>query len=185
MKMAGLDFLRGRIRVSRGTIRDYRALSHLHYVPGDPATVAGVWKVQYRVASDQWPVASRSSLTTDHCQLATRLVAVAVLSWPTPALRTRERTLRLGTERYGERLRWINENVRTISRVIVHPQFRSLGIASRLVRRVLCDCPTRYIEAIAAMGEVHPFFVRAGMTFVEPADETEMGYFIFDREKNF
>ena len=88
----------------------------------------------------------------------------------------------LSGPRYGEKLRWINAHVRTISRVIVHPQFRSLGIASQLVRRVLLDCPTRYVEAVAAMGAVHPFFARAGMTMVEPVHEAEPAYFIFDRE---
>jgi ABC-type ATPase with predicted acetyltransferase domain len=109
------------------------------------------------------------------------VIAVAVLSYPTPALRTRERALSLTGPRYGERLRWINANLRTISRVIVHPQFRSLGLASQLVRRVLEDCPTRYVEAVAAMGLVHPFFVRAGMTLHEPMSEGESAYFLFDR----
>jgi N-acetylglutamate synthase-like GNAT family acetyltransferase len=76
----------------------------------------------------------------------------------------------------------VNRHVRTISRVIVHPQFRALGIASQLVRRILQDCPTRYVEAVAAMGAVHPFFERAGMTRVEPATAAEPAYFLFDRE---
>src|SRR5207237_8984428 len=96
--------------------------------------------------------------------------------YPTPAHRVRDRVLGLSGPRYGERLRFINAHVRTISRVIVHPQFGSLGIASLLVRRICNDCPTRYVEAIAAMGEVHPFFEKAG---VQKVGE---GYFLFDRK---
>ncbi|MEO6436540.1 MAG: GNAT family N-acetyltransferase, partial [Tepidisphaeraceae bacterium] len=71
-------------------------------------------------------------------------------------------------------------NVRAISRVIVHPQFRGLGVASGLVRRVLLDCPTRYVEATAAMGEVHPFFEKGGMRRVVPGREGGAAYFIWD-----
>jgi ABC-type ATPase with predicted acetyltransferase domain len=66
-----------------------------------------------------------------------------------------------------ERIAFVNGNVRTISRVIVHPQFRGVGLASRLVRRICEDCPTRWVEAYAVMGRVHPFFERAGMRKVE------------------
>jgi hypothetical protein len=53
--------------------------------------------------------------------------------------------------------------MRTISRVIVHPMFRGTGLAVRLVRHVLEHAETRYVEALAAMGRVNPFFKRAGM----------------------
>jgi ABC-type ATPase with predicted acetyltransferase domain len=80
---------------------------------------------------------------------------------------------------YRERLRWANENVRTISRVIVHPQFRGIGVAAEVVRCVLEGCPTRWVEAVAAMGKVHPFFERAGMTRV--ACGGEKSYFVYER----
>ena len=54
--------------------------------------------------------------------------------------------------------------MRCISRVVVHPQWRGLGLAVRLVRHALATAVTPYTEAIAAMGKVHPFFEKAGMT---------------------
>jgi hypothetical protein len=51
-----------------------------------------------------------------------------------------------------------------------------------LVRRICEECPTRYVEAIAAMGEVHPFFERGGMRKVESGDASGKAYFCFDRE---
>ena len=48
--------------------------------------------------------------------------------------------------------RFVNANVRTISRVVVHPQFRSVGLAVALVRCLIGQCETRYVEALAVMG---------------------------------
>jgi hypothetical protein len=59
--------------------------------------------------------------------------------------------------------RLLNREVRCISRVVVHPQWRGLGLAVRLVREALATMTTVYTEALAAMGQVHPFFKKAGM----------------------
>jgi ABC-type lipoprotein export system ATPase subunit len=58
----------------------------------------------------------------------------------------------------------INRDLRCVSRVIVDPRFRGLGLASGLVRRYLCAPDTVCTEAVAAMGRVCPFFRSAGMT---------------------
>lgn len=59
--------------------------------------------------------------------------------------------------------RLLNSEVRCISRVVVHPQWRGLGLAVKLVRHALETMTTPYTEALAAMGRVHPFFKLAGM----------------------
>jgi GNAT superfamily N-acetyltransferase len=180
-------FLPGTIDIERGTIEDFRELEQFHYAPGRPATWAGIWRVKYvdgglwMVDGDKGPrgCVLNHPLSTIHYPRFSpaRVIAVGVLSYPTPSHRTRDRVLGLSGPRYGQKLAFVNRHVRTISRVIVHPQFRSLGIASALVRRICEDCPVRYVEAIAAMGEVHPFFEKAGMKRVGE------GYFIFDRER--
>ena len=58
----------------------------------------------------------------------------------------------------------INQELRIISRVVVAPNWRGLGLASRLVAETMPQAGTPYVEALAAMGEMHPLFVRAGMT---------------------
>ena len=58
----------------------------------------------------------------------------------------------------------LNREMRTISRVVVHPVFRGVGLSVELVRHVLARPQTPCIEALAAMGRVHPFFQRAGMS---------------------
>ena len=187
-------FLPGRIVIGRGSVADYRELAHFHYAPGRPATWAGVWRAVYicgllnvdcgllkdrgglqRSTFHNQRATFHTQQSTFHNQQSARVIAVGVLSYPTPAHRVRDRVLGLGGPRYGHKLRFINLHVRTISRVIVHPQFRGLGIASALVRRICEDCPTRYVEAIAAMGEVHPLFEKAGMRKVGE------GYFLLDR----
>jgi GNAT superfamily N-acetyltransferase len=72
--------------------------------------------------------------------------------------------------------------------VIIHPQFRSLGLASALVRHVCEQCTTRYVEAYAVMGRVHPFFEKGGMIRHDRDDDdarssssTGPVYYLFDR----
>jgi GNAT superfamily N-acetyltransferase len=57
----------------------------------------------------------------------------------------------------------INANIRRISRVVIEPRFRGLGLASRLVRETMPLVNVPIVEALAVMGWVNPFFERAGM----------------------
>src|SRR5262245_18154743 len=117
------QFLPGRLTLEPGCARDYVALGQFHYIAGRPATWAAVWVVRYKPQV-------RLSLS--------RPVAVGVLSYPIPSFRPRERVLAIESLAFRDKLRFINRHVRTISRVVVHPQFRSLGLSSILVR-CLCD----------------------------------------------
>jgi GNAT superfamily N-acetyltransferase len=157
-------FLPGRLWIDRGTPRDYRALERFHYRPKRPATWAGVWVVRY--AESPWhgrparePAAQGARASTD----ASRVVAAAVLSWPTVHCAARDRALGIAHWTPRRKLTFVNRHVRTISRVVVHPQFRSLGLAARLVAAICRHCPTRHLEALAVMGRVHPFFEKGGM----------------------
>ena len=57
----------------------------------------------------------------------------------------------------------INRELRIISRVVLAPNWRGLGLGSRLVAETMPEVGTPYVETLAAMGEMHPLFVRAGM----------------------
>lgn len=156
------DFLPGRLVLERGVSRDYHALEQFHYLPKRPATWVDVRRIRYSDASDD------------------RVVAVAVLSFPRASCHLRNRFLGLHFSSTRESLRFVNANIRSISRVIVHPQFRSLGLSTVLVRSLIEHCPTPYIEAIAMMARAHPFFERAGMTRVAPDRPDDPIYFIHD-----
>jgi len=182
------DFLPGRLVMERGSARDYSELERFHYVRERPATWAGVWRVVYvdcgllnvDCCRERRGLCASPQSTVNNQQ--SRTVAVGVLSWPLVTVHVRDELLGLGRGKSAAKIRFLNEHVRTISRVIVHPQFRSLGLASRLVRRVCEDCSTRYVEAVAVMGRVHPFFERGGMKRVGECGSGE-AYLLLDRDE--
>jgi GNAT superfamily N-acetyltransferase len=158
------SFLPGALALAPGTPQDYLALARFHYLPGRPATWAGVWAVRYDA----------------------RLIAVAVLSYPTVNSAARDRALRLDDWPAARKLAFVNRHVRAISRVVVHPQFRGVGLAARLVRHACDTCPTRFVEAVARMGRVHPFFEKGGMRAATIAEDPDAPvYYIFDRRRSF
>ena len=65
----------------------------------------------------------------------------------------------------------LNEHVRCISRVIIDPRYRGLGLASWLVKETMPLTGAATVEASSVMGCFHPFFRRAGMLeFRQPPD---------------
>ncbi|CAG0980985.1 hypothetical protein PHYC_01764 [Phycisphaerales bacterium] len=134
-------------RITPGRWADYLALSHHHYRAGPPATHTFI-------------LAARDGRTDD-------LAGVLVVSMP--ALNAPWRRAAWG-ERYTPRGRGrraaiarLNAEVRTISRVIVEPRYRALGVATALVRAYLIRPGTARTEALSAMGAYCPLFERAGM----------------------
>ena len=160
------DFLPGRLCLRHGDADDYQALEGFHYCARRPATWAGVLSITYTGGRGEDPPA--------------RVIAVAVLSWPTAVSRPRREVFGLNSSDYGGQLRFANRHVRTISRVIVHPQFRGLGLARVLVEAMCAICPTRIVEATAAMGAAHPLFERAGMNR-HPRCDGGPAYYWLDR----
>jgi GNAT superfamily N-acetyltransferase len=188
------SFLPGDLVVSRGTSRDYAELARFHYLPGRPATWAGVWVVRYVEGDRPGGIGKRTRLPVgfardgrDHGQTSlpmppgSRLAAVAVLSYPTVNSAARDRALGMVGWPAARKLALANRDVRTISRVVVHPQFRGVGLASRLVRVICEQSPTRWVEAYAVMGRVHPFFEKGGMKRYDPPTGDGPVYYLFER----
>jgi len=148
----GLDLI-------QGTLADYKSLGEHHYRARKPATATRV--LVYRCVQNS----SADRYLGRKGQ--TRAVAVLVESLPSLSCRMRNYALH---DRYAgwldvqQRAKLLNQEVRVISRVVVHPCWRGLGLAVRLVRAALAKPTTQYTEALAAMGRVNPFFERAGMT---------------------
>ena len=57
----------------------------------------------------------------------------------------------------------VNEKFAIISRVVLHPKYRTIGLGAKLVRETLPLVGMLYIEAIAVMSRYNPFFEKAGM----------------------
>lgn len=136
------------ISITLGTRHDYLALQRFHYVANTPATIAHVLRA------------------TD----GPHLIGVLVISMPTlnawwraqawPAWLPSDMDART-------RAHTINSGLRTISRVIVDPRWRAMGIATALVRHYLTHPLTPRTEAVASMAAVCPIFERAGMRVIE------------------
>lgn len=135
-----------------GKLADYRALAWCHYLAGSPAALLRIWAIDAPPELRGWG--------------APAVAAVCVVSPPVPHVRGRNAAF---GSRYtaGPKARWLarlNAEVECISRVVVHPVYRSAGLAVRLVRHAIATAHRPMVEALAAMGAVHPLFERADMT---------------------
>ena len=138
-----------RIHISTGTRDDLLALQDYHYNSAEPATFALVLRAHW------------------HGTLA----GVIVVSHPT--LNADWRGAAFGNTLFGHDksllARRTNKHVRTISRVIVDPRFRGLGIATTLVRHYLAAPLTSCTEAVSVLNAFIPLFERAGMRRIDLA----------------
>lgn len=133
-----------RVKIREGGIADYNPLSYLHYRAGRP------WGIKKIFAAE----------------LNRRVIGVIVYS--VPPLKAAGRTKFLG---YTPKAEEVNRDFLIISRVILHPKYRSIGLGTRLVRETLPLAESKYVEAIAVMARYNPFFNKAGMQEV-PVDST-------------
>jgi len=179
------DPLTDHLRLRPGSLRDYALLARHHYRGGKPAAATRVI-----VLEDPTPTAverftakpSRGSTSgSERTPGSNRtsggggggasgggeVVGVLVETLPLLGCALRQQAwgdrYTLGLTR-GQRAQLLNEEIRCISRVVIDPRWRGLGLAVRLVRHALHTATTPITEARAAMGRVNPFFEKAGMT---------------------
>lgn len=98
--------------------------------------------------------------------LDVKTIGVIVYSLPNPGLELRNiatGNFFVGLDRRTQ-ISLLNKTVRRISRLIIEPRFRGLGLACHLVRQTMPLVNVPIIEASGIMGAVNPFFERAGMT---------------------
>jgi ABC-type lipoprotein export system ATPase subunit/GNAT superfamily N-acetyltransferase len=67
---------------------------------------------------------------------------------------------------YRPDLEELNRDWTIISRVVVHPKYRTIGLGHRLVRETLPLCRRRHVELVAVMAQYNPFAERAGMKLI-------------------
>lgn len=126
------------LRIEEATMEDYRQLAEFHY--RNPETHAPPLKIFAMKREDGMPV------------------GLILYSWPPIAARGRRQA-------FGKSLsiNELNMKLATISRVILHPKYRSIGLGVRLVRETLPLAARPYVETIAVMARYNPFFEKAGM----------------------
>ena len=60
-------------------------------------------------------------------------------------------------------MRELNEKLSIISRVVVHPKYRTIGLGAKLVKETLPLAGTPHVEMPAVMAKYNPFAEKAGM----------------------
>jgi hypothetical protein len=133
------------LTISRGTPSDYTALAHHHYRASRPATMVRILR-----ATDD----------------AGRLAGVLVVSMPALNAPWRDIAWPEGAPwhaRSANDCHRLNSLVRTISRVIIDPRFRAIGLAQALTRAYLSSPLTPCTESLASMCRWCPFLSGAGM----------------------
>jgi len=133
------------LQIVPGCLEDYRRLARYHYLGSHIGPASAIF------------ILSRAGGKTP--------VGVIVYSNAPAVLELRNIATShvfAGLDR-STQLQLINANIRRISRLVIEPRFRGLGLASRLVRETMLLVNVPIIEAVAVMGWVNPFFERAGM----------------------
>lgn len=128
------------IDVSESNKDDYKQLAYLHY---RGTRVTAPWRY-YKM--------SRGN----------ELVGVIVYTYP---------PIRLGGRKdavgYSPDLTELNRDWTLISRVIIHPKYRGIGLGTRIIKETLQIQGRKHVELVAVMAQYSPFAERAGMTPVK------------------
>ena len=141
------------VSIQKGIIEDYNKLSRFHYRTKGKDESAGL-KLNdcYRLLYDD--------------------TVIGVIVYSRSYLNLKARNMVFG-ERYvytpGDlhKARLINEEIARISRVVIHPKFRGIGLGAFLVRETLPLVNTKVVEVLAAMAKYNPFFEKAVMMRVD------------------
>ncbi|MDD5011577.1 MAG: hypothetical protein PHQ00_05600 [Phycisphaerae bacterium] len=139
------------LKIVEGTISDYKPLSRFHYRDCKTGPVSAVYKI-----IDTHP--RREQIEP--------VVGIIVYSMPTCSVQLRNIATKGLFTKLGSanaNMQIVNNNIRTIARVIIEPRYRALGLAYELVQKTMPMLNMPYIEALAVMGRVNPFFEKAGM----------------------
>ena len=141
-----------RVRVEKGSVEDYERLKRFHYKSKNEKDSAGL-----RV-KDCYRLLHGDDL-------------MGVIVYSKSYLNLKPRNLVFG-ERYvftpGDlhKARLINDEIVRISRVVIHPKLRGIGLGEFLVRQTLPRVDAKVVEVLAIMAKYNPFFEKAGMTLV-------------------
>jgi len=124
------------MRIVKGSMEDYKKLAQFHY------------RSSYLVAPKKIFVIKRKDET----------VGVIVYA--------RSPAICFGRAKFFRRILKVDEvnsKLLIISRVIVHPKYRTIGLGVKLVKETLPLAGSPYVEMVAVMSKYNPFAEKAGM----------------------
>lgn len=137
------------MRIEEGTSKDYKQLSEFHYRNKNMAPARKIFKLV------------RDITTINDKETISELCGVIVYSWA--PITTFGRRQAMGRVIKPKEL---NALLCIISRVVIHPKYRTVGLGVKIVKETLPFSPTPYTETVAVMAKYNPFFEKAGMTKV-------------------
>ena len=123
------------MEVIEGTVQDWRMLACFHY---RSHKIAGPRKIFCLKRGEE-------------------LCGVIVYCYPPPTAFGRRLVLPKMS------IRELNEKLSIISRVVVHPKYRTIGLGAKLVKETLAKAGTPFVEMPAVMAKYNPFAEKAGM----------------------
>jgi ABC-type transport system involved in cytochrome c biogenesis ATPase subunit/GNAT superfamily N-acetyltransferase len=125
----------------------------MHIEPGTTADYKSLSQFHYRTSRLPPP---RKTFTLKRKD---ELCAVIVYGYPSPVMFGRSKV-------WKGNIKQLQQEISLISRVIVHPKYRSIGLGIKIVKETLPQAGTPCVEAVAVMAKYNPFFEKAGMTRV-------------------
>jgi energy-coupling factor transporter ATP-binding protein EcfA2 len=128
-----------------GVLDDWRKLSGFHYRSHSCGATREIFTLQQR----DW------------------LIGVIVYAYPPPNCGGR------GLVLPRMPMKELNAKLSIISRIVIHPKYRSIGLGAKLIRDTLPRVGTPYVEMVAVMAKYNPFAEKAGMRNVVTKDPPE------------
>lgn len=122
------------MQIEEGTFTDYKKLSIFHY------------------RTHRCPPPRKIFILKRKDELC----GVIVYSYPPPITFGRSKV-------WKGSFRQLQREISTISRVIIHPKYRTIGLGVKLVKETLPKAGTPFVETLAVMAKYNPFFEKAGM----------------------
>jgi len=122
------------MHIKKAKPSDYKQLSQFHYRSTSLPAPRKIYKLKRR----------------------NELCGVIVYSYPSPIMFGRKQIWKGNFEQ-------LQKEFSTITRVIIHPKYRTIGLGTKLVKETLPKAGTPYVETLAVMAKYNPFFEKAGM----------------------
>lgn len=122
------------MRIENGTIANYKALSIFHYRSSHLPPPRKIFTLKRK----------------------DELCGVIVYSYPPLTMFGRSKVWKGNPKQ-------LQKEISTITRVIIHPKYRTIGLGAKIVRETLPLAGTQYVETLAVMAKYNPFFEKAGM----------------------
>jgi len=140
------------MHVIEGSRQDYYQLAGFHY---RSHKVAGVRKIFCLKRGEE-------------------LCGVIVYSYPPAACFGRRMVLPRMS------MKELNQKLSIISRIVVHPKYRTIGLGHKLVRETLEQAGTPYVETVAVMARYNPFFERAELRKIAESQPVKEAFKVAD-----